>query len=193
MLPQTRTPWRAGSLAVPRALRGGPFRENPSGFRSPDCRRSVSILGCSAVDATSSRRPAVEHVQGQRKKRRSVTQVAKAAKDFLDGEIQAKQPSDPDPSLYNEDFAPTPADGRTFGWFDLMTLWVGLVVSVPSYCLASSLVDLGLSWSQVRPASETKLSSSIPAACLFYAPSLPSPVCIYAHLFHPSIHACMSP
>ncbi|KAF5953934.1 hypothetical protein HYC85_006790 [Camellia sinensis] len=56
--------------------------------------------------------------------------------------------SSPDPTLTNDDLKPTTPDQRTFSWWELASLWVGLVVGVPSYYLAGSLVDLGMSWWQ---------------------------------------------
>jgi NCS1 family nucleobase:cation symporter-1 len=43
-----------------------------------------------------------------------------------------------------------PADKRTFRAVDFAALWVTLVISVSSYYLAASLVDLGMCWWQVR-------------------------------------------
>ncbi|XP_054822577.1 purine-uracil permease NCS1 [Prosopis cineraria] len=57
-------------------------------------------------------------------------------------------PFQPDPSLTNDDLKPTTPSQRTFSGLELATLWVGLVVGVPSYYLAGSLVDLGMSWWQ---------------------------------------------
>lgn len=54
----------------------------------------------------------------------------------------------PDPTLTNEDLKPTTADQRTFSWFEMASLWIGLVVGVPSFYLAGSLVDLGMAWWQ---------------------------------------------
>ncbi|KAK1290816.1 hypothetical protein QJS10_CPB18g01724 [Acorus calamus] len=54
----------------------------------------------------------------------------------------------PDPTLTNPDLAPTTPSDRTFTWRDLTSLWVGLVVGVPTYYLACTLVGLGMSWSQ---------------------------------------------
>ncbi|KAK7345460.1 hypothetical protein VNO77_16064 [Canavalia gladiata] len=55
---------------------------------------------------------------------------------------------EPDPSLTNEDLKPTAPTQRTFSGFEIASLWVGLVVGVPSYYLAGSLVDLGMAWWQ---------------------------------------------
>ncbi|XP_051200861.1 purine-uracil permease NCS1 [Lolium perenne] len=48
----------------------------------------------------------------------------------------------------SDDLAPTPKSDRTMTAFDLASLWVGLVVGVPAYYLAGSLVDLGMSAAQ---------------------------------------------
>jgi len=54
----------------------------------------------------------------------------------------------PDPSLINEDIAPTPASGRTWTVWNLAALWIGMVVCVPTYMLAGGLIELGMSWWQ---------------------------------------------
>lgn len=48
------------------------------------------------------------------------------------------------------DLAPTLADKRTMGARDIAALWVSLVVSTTTLMLAGSLVDMGMSWVQVR-------------------------------------------
>ncbi|CAB4317689.1 unnamed protein product [Prunus armeniaca] len=53
-----------------------------------------------------------------------------------------------DPTLTNDDLKPTTLDQRTFSRWELASLWVGLVVGVPTYYLAGSLVDLGMAWWQ---------------------------------------------
>ena len=67
---------------------------------------------------------------------------------WLTEPIAARQPVNPDPGLINEDFKPTEASKRTFGSSDVAALWIGLVISVPAYYLAGSLVELGMSWWQ---------------------------------------------
>lgn len=47
-----------------------------------------------------------------------------------------------------DDLKPTALDQRTFSRWELASLWVGLVVGVPTYYLAGSLVDLGMAWWQ---------------------------------------------
>ncbi|KAG9138656.1 hypothetical protein Leryth_027654 [Lithospermum erythrorhizon] len=53
-----------------------------------------------------------------------------------------------DQSLTNDDLKPTSTNERTFSGLEMASLWVGLVVGVPTYYLAGSLVDLGMSWWQ---------------------------------------------
>ncbi|KAK2401142.1 purine-uracil permease NCS1 [Trifolium repens] len=55
---------------------------------------------------------------------------------------------EPDPTLTNEDLKPTSQTQRIFSGLEIASLWIGLVVGVPSYYLAGSLVDLGMSWWQ---------------------------------------------
>lgn len=55
---------------------------------------------------------------------------------------------EPDPTLSNDDLKPTTPSQRTFSRMEMAGLWVGLVVGVPSYYLAGSLVDLGMAWWQ---------------------------------------------
>ncbi|XP_010241649.1 PREDICTED: purine-uracil permease NCS1 [Nelumbo nucifera] len=53
-----------------------------------------------------------------------------------------------DGGLTNDDLKPTTPQQRTFSGWEMASLWVGLVVGVPSYYLAGSLVDLGMAWWQ---------------------------------------------
>ncbi|MEW5309007.1 MAG: hypothetical protein WDW38_000921 [Sanguina aurantia] len=71
------------------------------------------------------------------------------AASLFDDPISARQPHNPDPELINEDFAPTP-DGvlRTWDAHDFAMFWITLVISITTYYLAASLVDLGMSWWQ---------------------------------------------
>ncbi|VAI59148.1 unnamed protein product [Triticum turgidum subsp. durum] len=54
-------------------------------------------------------------------------------------------PARPRLSGSESDLSPTPLSERTMTAWDLASLWIGLVVGVPSYYLAGSLVDLGMS------------------------------------------------
>jgi len=53
-----------------------------------------------------------------------------------------------DTRLWNEDLAPVSAEKRTWSWVHFAALWVGMVVCVPSYTIASSMIDQGLNWWQ---------------------------------------------
>lgn len=44
-----------------------------------------------------------------------------------------------DPRLYNADLAPTPADKKTWGWFEIFNVWANDVQSLFGYTLAASL------------------------------------------------------
>jgi NCS1 family nucleobase:cation symporter-1 len=48
--------------------------------------------------------------------------------------------------LSNEDLRPTSEAQRTWTWKDFAALWVGMVVCVPTYTMASSMLDQGFSW-----------------------------------------------
>ncbi len=63
-------------------------------------------------------------------------------------EHRAVQVGQGDPSLYNKELAPVPAKERTWRWTSVAALWVGMVVCVPTYMLASSLIKKGMSWWQ---------------------------------------------
>lgn len=67
---------------------------------------------------------------------------------FLDEPIAARAPNEPSPELINEDLAPVLTGGRTFTTYDIAALWIGLVVCVPAYTLAGSVIGLGMSASQ---------------------------------------------
>lgn len=50
--------------------------------------------------------------------------------------------------LSNADLAPVPAAQRDWNAISFFSLWVGMVVMIPTYMIASSLVDGGMSWKQ---------------------------------------------
>lgn len=62
--------------------------------------------------------------------------------------VSAAVPLNPDPSLINEDLRPTSMKERTFSRWEMASLWIGLVVGVPSYYMAGSLVEMGMAWWQ---------------------------------------------
>jgi cytosine/uracil/thiamine/allantoin permease len=47
------------------------------------------------------------------------------------------------------DLLPVPLAKRTFQARDFAALWVTLVISITTYYLAASLVDMGMAWWQV--------------------------------------------
>ena len=53
-----------------------------------------------------------------------------------------------DPSLINDDIKPTEDAERHWSVINMASLWVGMVVCVPSYMLAGGLIQQGMSWSQ---------------------------------------------
>jgi NCS1 family nucleobase:cation symporter-1 len=57
-------------------------------------------------------------------------------------------PSAPDPRLWNEDLAPVPPDRRTWTWWNIAALWVGMAVCITTYTLAASLIEQGMNWWQ---------------------------------------------
>ncbi|MDN3922007.1 NCS1 family nucleobase:cation symporter-1 [Roseateles violae] len=50
--------------------------------------------------------------------------------------------------LWNEDLAPTGAAQRTWRWYHFAALWVGMVMCIPAYTLAASLIESGMSAGQ---------------------------------------------
>lgn len=50
--------------------------------------------------------------------------------------------------LWNDDLAPTQAHQRTWRWYHFAALWVGMVMCIPAYTLAASLIESGMSWGQ---------------------------------------------
>jgi NCS1 family nucleobase:cation symporter-1 len=51
-------------------------------------------------------------------------------------------------SLSNRDIAPVPPERRTWNWWHYCALWIGMSVCIPTYTLASGLIDNGMSWRQ---------------------------------------------
>jgi NCS1 family nucleobase:cation symporter-1 len=50
--------------------------------------------------------------------------------------------------LSNADIAPVPRNQRDWKAISFFTLWVGMAVNIPSYMIAASLIDGGMSWQQ---------------------------------------------
>lgn len=51
-------------------------------------------------------------------------------------------------SLTNADLAPVPAEQQTWKAISFFALWVGMAINIPTYMIAASLVDGGMSWQQ---------------------------------------------
>jgi len=47
--------------------------------------------------------------------------------------------------LWNHDLAPTGPEQRTWRWYHFTALWIGMVVAVPTWMLASGLIEQGMS------------------------------------------------
>jgi NCS1 family nucleobase:cation symporter-1 len=60
----------------------------------------------------------------------------------------ATPPEGADPALWNPDLAATDSATRQWDWRAIAALWVGMVVCVPTYLLAGSLVSEGMAWWQ---------------------------------------------
>src|SRR5690349_11111364 len=54
----------------------------------------------------------------------------------------------PSPSLYNADLAPTTPAQRTWSVWSITALWVSMCACIPTYMLASGLIDNGMTWWQ---------------------------------------------
>lgn len=50
--------------------------------------------------------------------------------------------------FWNPDIAPTALSARTWNYWHIAALWIGMSVCVPTYMLASSLIQSGMSWLQ---------------------------------------------
>ncbi|QNP59310.1 NCS1 family nucleobase:cation symporter-1 [Paenacidovorax monticola] len=50
--------------------------------------------------------------------------------------------------LWNDDLAPTLTHQRTWRWYHFAALWIGMVMCIPAYTLAASLIESGMSWDQ---------------------------------------------
>jgi NCS1 family nucleobase:cation symporter-1 len=49
---------------------------------------------------------------------------------------------------YSRDMAPVPRSGRRWGMKDIAVLWISMSACIPTYMLASSLIDQGMNWWQ---------------------------------------------
>ena len=51
-------------------------------------------------------------------------------------------------ALSNADLIPTTEAQRTWRWYHFTALWIGMVMCIPAYTLAASLIEAGMSWRQ---------------------------------------------
>src|SRR5258705_13161478 len=51
-------------------------------------------------------------------------------------------------SLINEDLAPIPQEKRKWGTWNYAALWISMSLCIPSYQLASGMIDKGMNWWQ---------------------------------------------
>ena len=54
----------------------------------------------------------------------------------------------PSASLYSEDLAPVPESKRTWNTWNYAALWISMSLCIPTYMLASSLIEGGMNWWQ---------------------------------------------
>src|SRR5438105_15819824 len=64
------------------------------------------------------------------------------------GDIQELRDDVSASEYYSRDMAPVPAARRRWGARDLAVLWISMSACVPTYMLASSLIELGMNWWQ---------------------------------------------
>ena len=57
-------------------------------------------------------------------------------------------PSIHDSSLINEDLAPIPPEKRKWGTWNYAALWISMSLCIPTYMLASGLINGGMNWWQ---------------------------------------------
>ena len=50
--------------------------------------------------------------------------------------------------LYSKDLAPTPEGARTWNTWNYAALWISMSLCIPTYMLASSLIEGGMNWWQ---------------------------------------------
>lgn len=54
--------------------------------------------------------------------------------------------ADAEMARYNEDIAPTTRSQRTWGFYNYLSLWIGMAHNIPTYLMAGGFIVLGLSW-----------------------------------------------
>ncbi|MEO6323612.1 MAG: NCS1 family nucleobase:cation symporter-1 [Thermoanaerobaculia bacterium] len=68
---------------------------------------------------------------------------------FADGRVELRDTARIEASpLYNEDLAPVPMSGRNWTTYNYAALWISMAHCIPTYMLASGLMNSGMSWAQ---------------------------------------------
>lgn len=62
--------------------------------------------------------------------------------------LEATKTQAVDSSLINEDLAPVPPSKRTWGTWNYAALWISMSLCIPTYTMASSMINNGMSWWQ---------------------------------------------
>src|SRR5882762_10159987 len=71
-----------------------------------------------------------------------------AGGDASQAEIQVLREDVSQSEYYSHDMAPVPPEQRKWRARDLAVLWISMSACVPTYMLASSLIDRGMNWWQ---------------------------------------------
>ncbi|GLJ08623.1 hypothetical protein SUGI_0092500 [Cryptomeria japonica] len=64
------------------------------------------------------------------------------------GPVSVAVPLDCDGGFINKDLRPTSVEERSFSGWEMTSMWIGMVVGVPSYYMAGSFVEIGMAWWQ---------------------------------------------
>lgn len=67
---------------------------------------------------------------------------------YLCIQLMNETPPTASPSLYSDDLAPVPPIARHWGTWNYAALWISMSLCIPTYMLASSLIDGGMNWWQ---------------------------------------------
>jgi len=77
-----------------------------------------------------------------------VTNVANSVPISTALDIAAMESSLKEKTYWSDDLAPVPLSARRWGLRDMIALWVALSACIPTYMLASSLIEEGMNWWQ---------------------------------------------
>ncbi|MBA4406926.1 nitrate reductase [bacterium] len=69
-------------------------------------------------------------------------------KSFSEGLVETDLSGLTDTKLFNKDLAPTKIEQRTWGTYNIASLWIGMSVCITTYMLASGLIAGGMNWWQ---------------------------------------------